>query len=130
MVLYQKYCKSTKKIIIIKTYFLSTNCLLKKTLQCLSISVIPGPIPMFIDHLYLYQFSALKWRKVIGAGEVSGHLYFTVQPAYFWRGKVSKTRLTIHLLHSFFAPLHYIKALLLSSCIEDDVNKNKNVRLA
>ena len=44
----------------------------------------------FIDHLYLYRFSALKWRNVIGAGEVSGHLYFTVQPAYFWRGEVSK----------------------------------------
>ena len=44
----------------------------------------------FIDHLNLYRFSALKWRKLIGAGEVSRHLYFTVQPAYFRRGTVSK----------------------------------------
>ena len=36
-----------------------------------------------MDHLYLYLSSALKGRNVIGAGELSGHLYFAVQLAYF-----------------------------------------------
>ena len=42
-----------------------------------------------IEHLHLYWFSAFTWRKLIDDGVVNGHLYFTVQPTYFWRGKVT-----------------------------------------
>ena len=91
-------------------------------------NILATLVQYFIYHLNLYRFSALEWRKLIGAGEISGHLYSTVQPAYFWRGKVSKpgyqTSSNRFLLR--FPPL----ALLLSSSIEDDVNKNKNIRLA